>query len=69
MFLSMKTTTNKATDHTNLRDRKGRYSKECAFCGCPDGCACDGEGCPCGTDKKRGASRLSAMVAAAMKAG
>lgn len=34
-----------------LRARDGRYVKECAFCGCPDGCACDGAGCPCGTSK------------------
>ena len=48
----MKTTKKgSANDDTRLRDRKGRLVKECAFCNCPDGCACDGEGCACGTSK------------------
>lgn len=33
------------------RDRKGQYVAECAYCSCPDGCACDGNGCGCGTSK------------------
>lgn len=39
------------TDETRLRARDGHYVAECKFCECPDGCACDGEGCSCGTSK------------------
>jgi hypothetical protein len=35
---------------TLRRNRKGQYIKECEFCTCPDGCACEGN-CFCGTRK------------------
>lgn len=44
---------NFATVKVRLRDRKGRYAEECDYCGCPAGCACDGEGCACGTTKPK----------------
>jgi hypothetical protein len=53
--------TRRRDDATRLRDR-GRYVAECAFCECPVGCACDGEGCACGTRKPR--VSLEGVVAA-----
>lgn len=53
----------KRDDSTRLRSRKGQYVAECAFCECPDGCACDGHGCPCGTTKAPKKSRAKKSVA------
>jgi len=41
----MTTTT---TKKSMIRSRKGQYVKECLYCSCPDGCGCEGQGCPCG---------------------